>query len=98
MNVLIVEDEMPASVRLSKILKKIDPAIRVSGVAETVEEAVNRLQDNPVPDLVLMDIQLGDGLCFEIFETISVDVPVIFTTAYDEYTLRHSKSTALIIF
>lgn len=91
MNVLIIEDEMPASVRLSKILKKIDPAIRVSGVAETVEEAVNRLQDNPVPDLVLMDIQLGDGLCFEIFETISVDVPVIFTTAYDEYTLRAFK-------
>ena len=91
MNVLIVEDEMPAVSRLSKILKKIDPAIKISGVAETVEEAIIRLQEKPDPDLILMDIQLGDGLCFEIFETIKVDVPVIFTTAYDEYTLKAFK-------
>jgi DNA-binding LytR/AlgR family response regulator len=91
MNVLIVEDEAPAAVRLSKILKKIDPLMRITGVAETVEEAINRLQDSPGPDLVLMDIQLGDGLCFEIFETINVEVPVIFTTAYDEYTLKAFK-------
>ena len=61
------------------------------GVVETVEEAINRLQIKPDPDLILMDIMLDDGLCFEIFETISVDIPVIFTTAYDEYTLKAFK-------
>ena len=49
------------------------------------------MQEKPQPDLVLMDIQLDDGLCFEIFETINVDIPVIFTTAYDEYTLKAFK-------
>ena len=81
MKILIVEDEMPAAVRLSKMLKKIDRSISITGVAETVEEAINRLQVKPDPDLILMDIQLGDGLCFKIFETIDLEVPVIFTTA-----------------
>jgi DNA-binding LytR/AlgR family response regulator len=61
------------------------------GVVETVEETINWLQEKPRPDLMLMDIQLDDGLCFEIFETINVDIPVIFTTAYDEYTLKAFK-------
>jgi DNA-binding LytR/AlgR family response regulator len=91
MNILIVENEMPAADRLVRILKKTDKSITVLGVAETVEGAINRLQEKPQPDLILMDIQLDDGLCFEIFETITVDIPVIFTTAYDEYTLRAFK-------
>ena len=91
MKILIVEDEMPAAARLTKMLKKIDRTINITGVAETVEEAINRLQVKPDPDLILMDIQLGDGLCFEIFETIDLEVPVIFTTAYDEYMLRAFK-------
>jgi DNA-binding LytR/AlgR family response regulator len=91
MNILIVENEMPAADKLVRLLKKIDKSATVMGVVETVEEAINRLQEKPQPDLVLMDIQLDDGLCFEIFETISVDIPVIFTTAYDEYTLRAFK-------
>jgi DNA-binding LytR/AlgR family response regulator len=91
MNILIVENEMPAAEKLIRLLKKIDKSAIVMGVVETVEEAINRLQEKPQPDLVLMDIQLDDGLCFEIFETISVDIPVIFTTAYDEYTLRAFK-------
>jgi len=95
MKILIVEDEMPAAVRLSKMLKKIDRSISITGVAETVEEAINRLQVKPDPDLILMDIQLGDGLCFEIFETIDLEVPVIFTTAYDEYTLKAFKVNSI---
>lgn len=91
MNILIVENELPAADKLVKMLKKTDKSITVIGVVETVEETINRLQMKPQPDLILMDIQLDDGLCFEIFETINVETPVIFTTAYDEYTLKAFK-------
>jgi len=91
MNILIVENEIPAADKLIGILNIIDRSITVLAVCETVEEAINRLQEKPQPDLILMDIQLDDGLCFEIFETIRVDTPVIFTTAYDEYTLKAFK-------
>jgi DNA-binding LytR/AlgR family response regulator len=91
MNLLIIENEKPASDKLIRILNKIDKSITILGVIETVEEAINRLQEKPQPDVILMDIQLDDGLCFEIFETMKVDIPVIFTTAYDEYTLKAFK-------
>jgi DNA-binding LytR/AlgR family response regulator len=91
MNILIVENETPAADKLIGILRKIDKSVTVLGVCETVEETINRLQQKPQPDLILMDIQLDDGLCFEIFETITVDIPVIFTTAYDKYTLKAFK-------
>jgi DNA-binding LytR/AlgR family response regulator len=91
MNVLIIENEKPAADKMVRVLKKIDKSITVLGVVETVEEAINRLEEKPQPDLILLDIQLDDGLCFEIFETINVDIPVIFTTAYDEYTLKAFK-------
>ena len=91
MNVLIVENETPAADKIVRLLKEIDKSITILGVVETVEDAINRLQIKPLPDLIFMDIQLDDGLCFEIFETINVDIPVIFTTAYDEYTLKAFK-------
>jgi DNA-binding LytR/AlgR family response regulator len=91
MNILIVENEVPAADRLVMMLAKIDKSINVLGVIETVEDAINRLQERPLPDLILMDIQLDDGLCFEIFDTVKVDIPVIFTTAYDAYTLKAFK-------
>jgi len=91
MNILVIENERPAAEKMVKMLKKADRSINVLGIIETVEEAINRLQVKPDPDLIMMDIQLDDGLCFEIFETISVEIPVIFTTAYDEYTLRAFK-------
>ncbi len=91
MNILIVENEMPAADKLVRLLQNIDKSIAVLGVVETVEETINWLQEKTYPDLILMDIQLDDGLCFEIFETIKVEIPVIFTTAYDEYTLKAFK-------
>jgi two-component system, LytTR family, response regulator LytT len=91
MRILIVENEMPAAEKLIRLLKKLDKSLTVTGVVETVEEAINCLQREQLPDLILMDIQLDDGLCFEIFETIKIDTPVIFTTAYDEYTLKAFK-------
>jgi DNA-binding LytR/AlgR family response regulator len=95
MNILIIENEKPAADKLIRLLMKIDKTITVLGVIETVEESINRLQEQPVPDLILMDIQLDDGLCFEIFETINVEIPVIFTTAYDEFTLKAFKVNSI---
>jgi len=91
MNILIIENEIPAADKIVRLLKKIDRSITVLGTIETVEDAINRLQEKPLPDLLLMDIQLDDGLCFEIFETIKVDIPVIFTTAFDSFTLKAFK-------
>lgn len=95
MNILVIENETPAADKIVRLLKKIDRSITILGVLETVEESVNRLQERPQPDLILMDIQLDDGLCFEIFETITVNIPVIFTTAYDEYTLKAFKVNSI---
>jgi DNA-binding LytR/AlgR family response regulator len=91
MNILIVENEIPAADRLVRLLNKIDRSIVVSDIVETVENAIACLQESRQPDLILMDIQLDDGLCFEIFDVINIDIPVIFTTAYDEYTLKAFK-------
>ena len=95
MNILIIENEKPAADKLIRLLMNIDKTITVLGVIETVEESVNRLQEPPVPDLILMDIQLDDGLCFEIFDAINVEIPVIFTTAYDEFTLKAFKVNSI---
>jgi two-component system response regulator LytT len=91
MNALIIENEKPAADGLSRLLKKVDKNIKVVAVLETVEETVNWFQKNPSPDLIFMDIQLDDGLCFEIFESVKIYTPVIFTTAYDEYAIKAFK-------
>ncbi len=91
MNILLVENEKPAILGLSRLLKKVDVAINIVGTTESVEATINWIQSNPSPDLIFMDIQLDDGLCFEIFETIKLEVPIIFTTAYDQYMLSAFK-------
>ena len=95
MNILIIENEKPAADKLIRQLMKIDNSITILGVIETVEETINRLREKPIPDLILMDIQLDDGLCFEIFETVTVDIPIIITTAYDEYILKAFKVNSI---
>ncbi|HVN56728.1 MAG TPA: LytTR family DNA-binding domain-containing protein [Bacteroidales bacterium] len=95
MKLLIVENEVPAADRLVLLLRKIDRSVMVTDVLETVQDTVTLLQNGPQPDLILMDIQLDDGLCFEIFETVQVDTPVIFTTAFDEYTLKAFKVNSI---
>ncbi len=91
MNILIIEDEKPAAERISRLLKQIDNSSNIVAIIETVEEAINWLQNNALPDLILMDIHLDDGLCFEIFETIKIETPIIFTTAYNEYAIKAFK-------
>lgn len=95
MNILIIENEKPAADKLIRLLMKLDKSITVLGVIETVEGTINRLQENPQPDLILMDIQLDDGLCFEIFETADIEIPIIFTTAYDDYILKAFKVNSI---
>ncbi|MEO1053186.1 MAG: LytTR family DNA-binding domain-containing protein [Bacteroidota bacterium] len=91
MRVLIVEDEAPAFRRLQKVLEEINPEIEIVDVLDSVEESIKWFESQPLPDLVFMDIQLSDGLSFEIFDAVTVNKPVIFTTAFDEYMLRAFK-------
>jgi two-component system LytT family response regulator len=85
MKVLIVEDERPASENLVEELQAIDDSINVVAGCNSVDETVRWLSKNPQPDLILMDIQLSDGLSFNIFKACKITCPVIFTTAYDKY-------------
>lgn len=87
----IVEDEAPASRRLERILKDSPFEVDVVLRCASVEEGIQLLDGNPEIDLLLMDIRLGDGTSLEILEKTSLDIPVIFTTAYDEYTLKAFK-------
>jgi two-component system LytT family response regulator len=85
MKVIIIEDEKPAAEKLHKALLACDATIQVQAVLSSVKSAVEWLQQNAGPDLVFMDIELTDGLSFKIFDQVSINCPVIFTTAYDEY-------------
>jgi DNA-binding LytR/AlgR family response regulator len=91
MKVLIIEDEQPAAKKLVRLLHDIDAGIEIAETIGSVEKAVNWLLSHPQPDLIFMDIQLEDGLSFDIFEKSNIKTPVVFTTAYDEYTLRAFK-------
>ncbi|MEP5611397.1 MAG: LytTR family DNA-binding domain-containing protein [Cyclobacteriaceae bacterium] len=95
MKVLIIEDEAPAFRRLQKILSEIDPAIEIVEVMDSVEDSVKWLSNHTWPDLILMDIQISDGLSFQIFDEIKVESPVIFTTAFDEYLLKAFKVNSI---
>jgi len=87
MRVLIVEDETAAYINLKEILKSIDPDIEVAGITESVVQTVRWLTNNHQPDLIFMDIHLSDGSAFNIFSAITVEVPIIFATAYDDYAI-----------
>tara|TARA_R110000787_G_scaffold286199_1_gene403688 strand:+ start:2990 stop:3748 length:759 start_codon:yes stop_codon:yes gene_type:complete len=89
MNVIIIEDEKPAARRLNRMLNVL--GIDAQVMLHSVEESLNWFQNNKHPDLIFLDIQLSDGLSFEIFEEVSVDSAIIFTTAYDEYALKAFK-------
>lgn len=91
MKVLIIEDEKAAAKRLKSLLQQLDAQLQILTVLDTVKQAVRWFQENPPPDLTFMDIQLADGLSFEIFEQFEVKSPVIFTTAYDQYAIKAFK-------
>ena len=89
MRVVIVEDEKPAARRLQRMLAELGLSADV--MLHSVEESVNWFSKNEHPDLLFLDVQLADGLSFEIFEEVTINSPIIFTTAYDEYALRAFK-------
>ncbi|WP_298764495.1 LytTR family DNA-binding domain-containing protein [uncultured Polaribacter sp.] len=93
MKILIIEDEKPAARRLNRMLTALD--LEVTQMLHSVEESLNWLQNNEHPDLIFLDIQLSDGLSFEIFEELEVKSAIIFTTAYDEYALKAFKLNSI---
>lgn len=93
MNILIIEDEKPAARLLQRKVEKL--GLQVNCMLHSVEEAIAWFQNNSHPDLIFLDIQLSDGLSFEIFEQIDIKSAVIFTTAYDEYALRAFKLNSI---
>lgn len=93
MNILIIEDEKPAARLLQRKVEKL--GLQVNTLLHSVEESINWFQNNVHPDLIFLDIQLSDGLSFEIFENIDIKSAVIFTTAYDEYALRAFKLNSI---
>lgn len=91
MRVLIIEDEHHAQKYLSNLLITIVPSVQILDTLDSVEDAVEWLNEHPPPGLIFMDIQLADGLSFNIFKKVKVDAPVIFTTAFDQYMLQAFK-------
>jgi DNA-binding LytR/AlgR family response regulator len=91
MNVLLVEDEALAAERLVKMIGDYDPSIIISEQTDSVSEVITFLKSGKPIDLMFLDIQLADGKSFEIFNALHTDVPIIFTTAYDQYALKAFK-------
>src|SRR6185503_12718047 len=95
MKVLIIEDEPQAADRLETLVEEIKPGVVVLGKLDSVSKSVQWLHENQKPDLILMDIQLADGMSFSIFDQVDVLSPVIFTTAYNEYALKAFKVNSI---
>ena len=88
MKILLIEDEEPAAKRLQKMLLEIEPDATISDNIVSVSSAIKWFAANPLPDLIISDIQLSDGISFEIFKAVEILCPVIFTTAYDQYAIE----------
>ncbi len=91
MNIVIIEDEQLTADDLAETIQKADAKAQIIAILRSVREAILWFQNNEKPDLIFSDIQLGDGLSFEIFKSVSSTVPIIFCTAYDEYALNAFK-------
>ena len=93
MNIIIIEDEKPAARLLQRKVEQL--GLKVTTMLHSVEESINWFSNNQQPDLIFLDIQLSDGLSFEIFEKVKIQSAIIFTTAYDEYALRAFKLNSI---
>lgn len=91
MRTIIIEDEQFAARRLESMIREYNPSVIIEARLESVAESVEWLRNNPHPDLIFLDIHLEDGLSFSIFDQVKVNVPIIFTTAYDEYAIKAFK-------
>jgi len=95
MTVLIIEDEINAFEHLQRILHKVRPIYTIVEHIDSVQDSINWLESNPHPDLILLDIQLSDGISFEMFNHIKIDSSIIFTTAYDHFALQAFKVNSI---
>lgn len=95
MNILIIEDESLVAKDLKNLIAKAEPEAKILDTITSVEAARGWFDGNSLPDLILSDIQLSDGISFEIFETLHIHCPIIFTTAYDEYAIRAFKLNSI---
>jgi len=93
MKVIIIEDEKPSARRLQRMLNKLH--VETETMLHSVEESIEWFQNNEHPDLIFLDIQLSDGLSFEIFDAVEIKSVIIFTTAYDEYALQAFKLNSI---
>jgi DNA-binding LytR/AlgR family response regulator len=95
LKVLIVEDEHHAQKELKRLLNNSSHDFFIIDYIDSVEEAVSWIKNNPPPDLMFFDIQLADGLSFEIFNHVKINIPIIFTTAFDEYAIKAFKVNSI---
>ncbi|HLP19125.1 MAG TPA: LytTR family DNA-binding domain-containing protein [Chitinophagales bacterium] len=95
MKVVIIEDEPLVAKNLIRMIKQIEPAAEVINSLDSVESAVKWVKENQQPDLFFMDIQLSDGISFDIFDKVKIEKPVVFTTAYNEYAIRAFKVNSI---
>lgn len=95
MNVLIVEDETTAYENMVDLLALVDPNIHVVGNTESIRQTIKWLGEHEAPDLIFMDIHLSDGSAFVIFDEIQIEIPIIFTTAYDRYAIEAFKVNSI---
>ena len=95
MEILIIEDELKTAKALAQIITLSEPGSRICDCIQSVEGAIAYLLNNAAPDIIFMDIQLADGLCFEIFDSVKPSSPIIFCTAYDDYALDAFKSNGI---
>lgn len=95
MKAVIIEDEIYNANRLVKLIAQIDDNIRVLAVLESVGEAMEWFMENQEPDIIFADINLSDGLSFEIFANCNIECPIIFTTAYNEYAIDALKLNSI---
>jgi len=93
MNIIIIEDEKPSARLLQRKIEKL--GLQITTLLHSVEESIQWFQNNQHPDLIFLDIQLSDGLSFEIFDAVEIKSAIIFTTAYDEYALRAFKLNSI---
>jgi two-component system LytT family response regulator len=95
MTILILEDESLVAISLSRLVRELEPASMLQGPLASVEESKEWLATHPLPDLILADIQLSDGISFDVFSDDRINCPVIFTTAYNEYAVRAFKVNSI---
>lgn len=95
MNVLIIDAAHSAAEKLAQLLKEINPEIEVIGQLDSIEASVRWLNEHPKPDLIFMEVALSDGCCFQVFDKIEVDRPIVFTANSCDYALQAFKVTAI---